>query len=378
MYYRSSPYVPVLECKQMKRPLIHFSPLKGWINDPNGPVFYKNEYHLFFQHNPNDVFWDDMHWGHAKSKDLMHWEELPIALFPDEDGMIFSGSAFVDKDNKSGLGTKEACALLLFYTSHDPESKREMQCLAYTLDGEHFHKYDKNPIIPGKEHTPARDPHVFVNKVLGGFSLCLTTERNVEFYHSNDFLTWEKTGDFSLPEYALHGMIECPCFITLERDVLMMSMDVKESEFYKFPKEAVAHSRSIQYFVGAFDGLTFKVDESQEEVLLVDYGPDFYAGTVFANMEDNILIAWMGDFSDGARKNGTEEEGFKGTMSYPRKLTLKKTLKGYRLCHEFYPNPGKETGIFYEKTSDGETLKDLIISETIKDNGFLPVTEYQL
>ena len=364
--------------KECKRPLIHFTPEKGWMNDPNGPVFYKGEYHLFFQHNPDDVHWDNMHWGHSKSKDLIHWEERPLALFPDEQGMIFSGSAFVDKDNVSGFGKEDSPALLLFYTSHDHKTMREMQCMAYTTDGKEFIKYDKNPLIGGKEHTPARDPHVFENKIIGGYSLCYTTEDAVVFYHSTNLLSWEKTGEFRLPEYALQGIIECPCMIEFEKYVLMMSMDVPESEFNKFPKDAEAHSRTMQYFVGDFNGFTFEPDKEQNEVLLVDYGNDFYAGTVFSNLKEKILIAWMGDFSDEAKAVKTEEEGFKGTLSYPRKLELRLTDKGYRLHHEFYPCPEGLGKIFYERNEEGEKLTDSIISETIKEKGFLPATNYRV
>ena len=363
---------------ESKRPLVHFSPAKGWMNDPNGPVFYKGEYHLFFQHNPDNVFWDNMHWGHAVSKDLMHWVELPIALFPDEQGMIFSGSAFVDKDNVSGFGKEDSPALLLFYTSHDHKTMREMQCLAYTTDGKEFFKYDKNPLIEGKVHTPARDPHVFENKIIGGYSLCFTTEDAVVFYHSTNLLNWEKTGEFRLPEYALNGMIECPCMLEFEKHVLMMSVDVPESEFNKFPKEASAHSRTMQYFVGDFNGLTFTTDKEQNEVLLVDYGNDFYAGTVFSNVKEKILIAWMGDFSDEAKAVNTEAEGFKGTLSFPRKLELRKTEKGYRLHHEFYPCPKGEEGIIYVSNEEGDFISDRIISESIKENGFLPATNYRV
>lgn len=364
--------------ENIKRPFVHFSPKKGWMNDPNGPVFYKGEYHLFFQHNPHDVFWDNMHWGHAVSKDLIHWEELPCALFPDDQGMIFSGSAFVDKENVSGFGKEDSPALILFYTSHDHKTMREMQCIAYTTDGKEFFKYDKNPIIDGKEHTPARDPHVFENRKIGGYSMCFTTEDSVVFYHSTNLLSWGKTGEFHLPEYALKGMIECPCMLEFEKNVLIMSMDVPESEFNKFPKGAEAHSRTMQYFVGDFNGLTFVPDKEQNEVLLVDYGNDFYAGTVFSNLKEKILIAWMGDFSDEAKAVKTEEEGFKGTLSYPRKLELRLTDKGYRLHHEFYPCPEGLGGIFYERNEEGEKLTDSIISETIKEKGFLPATNYRV
>ena len=358
------------------RPTIHFTPKKGWINDPNGPVFFNGEYHLFFQHNPDATHWDNMHWGHAKSKDLIHWEELPIALFPDEQGMIFSGSALVDKENITGFGSKDNPVLLLFYTSHDAITLREMQCLAYTTDCVHFYKYEMNPIIPGKDHTPARDPHVFVNNILGGFSLCITVESAVEFYHSSNLIDWEKTGEFVLPQYAIHGMIECPCLIRDTKDVLMMSMDVSDSEFCKFPKDAVPHNRTMQYFVGEFDGYSFKADDSQNETLLADYGPDFYAGTIFSNLEDNILIAWLGDFSEGAKNAPTVAEGFKGILSYPRKLKLETTKEGYRLRQSFVSIPESEESISYTKTEDLEILTDGCVKEIIKENGFKVFTSY--
>ncbi len=364
-----------------QRPNLHFTPEKGWMNDPNGPVFYKGEYHLFFQHDPDSLVWDTMHWGHARSKDLVHWEHLPIALCPDEQGVIYSGCAFVDEENITGWGTKEDPALLLFYTSHNMETRREMQCLAYTTDCVHFTKYEGNPILPGRDYTPARDPQVFRNRILGGFSMVITREKEVEFYHSNDFVDWEKTGAFLLPEYALSGMIECPCiFETLDENgasktVLMLSMDVPETEFGKFPEQAVAHARCMQYFVGRFDGRAFAVDKEQKEVLLVDYGPDFYAGTIFANVKDTILIAWLGDFSEGARNTPMEQEGFRGIQSYPRKLTLQKTETGYRLHHEFYPDPAAFEGeLSYIRSETEEKIADGCVTEILGEKGILPVT----
>ena len=347
--------------KSSIRPKLHFTPKRGWMNDPNGPVFYLGEYHLFFQHDPDKLEWGLMHWGHAKSKDLLNWEELPVALFPDEDGAIFSGSAFVDSENISGFGSADRPALLLFYTSHNMETGREMQCLAYTTDGVNFHKYEHNPIIPGKNHTPARDPQVFRNPYLGGYSLVLTTEDKVEFYHSDNLINWKICGEFRLPSYALCGMIECPCIFFDKKAVLMLSMEIKESEYAKFPKEVVPHSRVMQYFIGDFDGRTFTACEEQKEVLLVDYGEDFYAGCVFANVDEHILIAWLGDFSKGAKSARTEEEGFKGILSLPRKITLGMTPDGYRLKHE----PVTEEKV---KITDGCVL------EEFGEDGFLPRT----
>ncbi|MBP5417662.1 MAG: glycoside hydrolase family 32 protein [Clostridiales bacterium] len=363
----------------MLRPKIHFTPEKGWMNDPNGLVFYQGKYHLFYQHDPDSLVWDTMHWGHAVSADLIHWEHLPIALYPDDIGVIYSGSCFVDTDNVTGWGTKDSPALLAFYTSHKMETARECQCLAWSTDGLTFHKYEENPIIPGAAHTPARDPQVFRNTILGGYTLIITRETCVEFYHSTDFLSWKKTGEFNLPEYALHGMIECPCMFCSEgKYVLILSMDVPESEFCKFPEEAVPHARVMQYFIGGFDGRCFSADLSQNEVLLVDYGPDFYAGTIFSNVKDTIFMAWLGDFSNGARNTPTEKEGFRGIQCFPRKLTLVQTEKGKRLYHEFIPIRKEDLpdGVILSNSSNGIRLVDGCVSESISKSGIMSRTSY--
>ena len=135
----------------MNRPNFHFTPPKGWMNDPNGMVYMDGEYHLFYQHYPDDIVWGPMHWGHAISRDLLHWEHKKIALCPDELGYIFSGSCIYDKENCSGLGTKETPPLLAFFTHHDPKSGRQQQSIAYSLDKEHFIKYEGNPVIANIE-----------------------------------------------------------------------------------------------------------------------------------------------------------------------------------------------------------------------------------
>ncbi len=339
------------------RPKKHFTPVKGWMNDPNGLVFYKDKYHLFYQYNPYSCEWDHMHWGHAISEDLVNWEHLPIALVPDENGDIFSGSCVVDEENVSGLGSLENPALLAFYTSHHTETNREEQCLAYSLDGVNFIKFNKNPIIAGSANSPARDPFVFKNKILGGYSMCFTIETSVLFYHSNNLIHWKKTGEFILPEWSFQGMIECPClFENSGKFVLMMSMDIAESEYNKFSEDVMPHNRLMQYLVGDFDGYTFKVSQIDKGPLLVDNGSDFYAGTLFSNIDDIILMAWIGN-SDTCLSIPTEEEGFKGALTYPHKLSLVETDNGYRLHHQFYPQreSGSDTFINEYISSDGLT-----------------------
>ncbi len=365
------------------RPGIHFTPGYGWINDPNGLIIYQDRYHIFFQHNPKGLVWDSMHWGHAVSEDLMHWKQLPIALYPDEMGDIYSGSCVLDKENRSGLGSTKVPPLLAFYTSHHPETKREQQCLAYSLDGETFEKYEGNPIIKGFEHTPARDPHVFANSIRGGFSLCITMEDRIDFYHSENFLSWEKTGEYHLPAAAFQGMIECPCMTFLQAEgedtkkaVLLMSMDVPESEYRKFPKGCKPHSRLMQYLVGEFDGDTFRETDPIKGPRLVDAGNDFYAGTVFSNCEDTILMAWLGN-SKESMQIPTEQEGFRGILSFPRKLSLVKSENGYVLRQEFYPADLKGCKeVTFTEEPGRQTLQDHCVSETISQKGLVAKTNY--
>lgn len=137
--------------KEPKRPQFHFTSRRGWINDPNGLIYYDGEYHLFYQHNPYENEWQNMHWGHAVSHDLIHWEELPDALYPDTLGLMFSGSAVIDYGNTSGFGSKNNPAMVLAYTS--ASSTHQVQCIAYSLDhGRTFIKYDKNPVISSNKN----------------------------------------------------------------------------------------------------------------------------------------------------------------------------------------------------------------------------------
>ena len=209
--------------------------------------------------------------------------------------------------------------------------------------------------------------------------MVLTREKCVKFYRSSDFISWAKTGEFRLPDYALHGMIECPCmFCTDGKYVLMLSMDVPESEYEKFPEEAVPHARVMQYFTGSFDGMCFAADPSQKEVLLVDYGPDFYAGTIFSNVKETILIAWLGDFSDGARNTPTENEGFRGIQCFPRKLTIVQTENGERLHHEFFPFRKEDLpdGVILNSSSEEIQLIDNCVAESISNSGIISRSSY--
>ena len=149
------------------RPNFHFSPRNNWMNDPNGMFFYKGNYHLYFQHNPYSNVWGPMHWGHAISKDLVNWEEQPIAIYPDDLGTIFSGSSVVDLKNTSGFGSIENPPIVAIYTNHNTQKQKEgsklfqAQSIAYSLDeGQTWTKYNGNPVIENPGIRDFRDPKV--------------------------------------------------------------------------------------------------------------------------------------------------------------------------------------------------------------------------
>ena len=169
------------------RPNIHFTAPKNWINDPNGMVYFNGEYHLFYQHYPEATNWGPMHWGHAVTRDLIHWEHKPIALYPDELGFIFSGSAIIDKENVSGFGVNGKPPIVAVFTNHGLEDGKEVQSIAYSTDYEHFEKYYGNPVIVNEEKNDFRDPKVFYNPIKKGFSLVVAAGEEVEFYFSKRF-----------------------------------------------------------------------------------------------------------------------------------------------------------------------------------------------
>lgn len=211
-----APEIPKGIYKEKYRPAAHFTAAMGWINDPNGLVYYKGLYHLFFQYNPYSHRWGNMHWGHAVSRDLVHWEEREPALFPDDLGTMYSGSAVVDTGNVSGLKAGEEDPILLFYTaaggvSYRSQGKPFTQCMAYSLDGgKTFQKYAGNSVIPHVE-AENRDPKVVYVPELEAYLLALYLNQDrYAFYTSANLLDWTFLQQLSLP-----GDAECPDFYPL-------------------------------------------------------------------------------------------------------------------------------------------------------------------
>lgn len=299
------------------RPEIHFTPERGWTNDPNGLVYENGNYHLFAQYYP-EPFWGPMHWCHAISRDLIHWKHLPVAMAPDDLGFIFSGSAVYDKDNSSGFGTAERPAIVAMYTSH---GEKEQQSISYSTDYVNFAKYRGNPVIPNNELPNFRDPKVFRNPN-GGWSAVLAAGDRVFFYASDNLREWRKTGEFGPEGNRFTGVWECPDLFPVSIDgkdkwVLLVSMGNR--------KEVNNGCHRTQYFLGQFDGLTFTCDTPRKEPDFLDQGFDNYAGVTYDNAPKRTLISWAAD-SIYARNLPTGE--FCGYMTIPRNIGLVQTRKG--------------------------------------------------
>jgi fructan beta-fructosidase len=328
---------------EQHRPLFHFTPPTGWMNDPNGMVYYKGEYHLFYQHYPDSTVWGPMHWGHAVSKDMLHWEHLPIALFPDTLGYIFSGSAVVDENNTSGFGKGAEKPLIAMFTYHDmagEKAKRtdfQTQGIAYSVDkGRTWTKYANNPVIKSPNVKDFRDPKVLWHETTKEWIVTLAVADHVEFYASKDLKKWTKRSEFGKTEGSHGGVWECPDMFPLKVD----GTTEKWVLIVNIGNGSPNGGSGTQYFVGQFDGKTFKNDNTPNDILWLDYGRDNYAGVTWSNAPDNrrILLGWM---SNWQYAQVVPTKTWRSATTLPRELTLKTTEKGVRLCQ----NAIKETEI---------------------------------
>lgn len=292
------------------RPQFHFSARRGWLNDPNGLCFYGGQWHLFFQHGPFSWGGSAKWWGHATSRDLVHWTEVEEALAPDALGEMYSGSAVVDHGNTSGLGAHGKPPLVLVYTAAgDPFT----QCIASSVDGRAFTKYAGNPVI--KNITPGnRDPKVFWHGPTKCWVLALWVEQNrrntVHFLTSPDLKDWTPA---SVADGGPSGdgfLYECP-------DMFEMALDGD-----KHHPQWVLSAANGEYAVGAFDGRTFTPDASR---LPGPHGGGFYAAQTFSDAPHGrrIQIGWL--------QTATPGMPFNQSMSLPLEQHLVTTPDGPRL-----------------------------------------------
>lgn len=246
------------------RPQFHFTPPIHWMNDPNGMVYYEGEYHLFYQYNPLGNRWGHMSWGHAVSRDLVHWSHLPLALAEEGDIMIFSGSAVVDWQNTSGFGKDGKPPMVAIYTGHNEMGRNQSQHIAYSNDkGRTWTKYDKNPVLDLK-NPDFRDPKVFwyAPESKWVMTVVLAVERKVQFYGSKNLKEWTFLSEFG-PQGALGGVWECP-------DLFELPVDGNPSRTkwvlgVNLGGGSVAGGSGGQYFIGHFDGKNFKSDTKDIE-----------------------------------------------------------------------------------------------------------------
>lgn len=306
--------------KEKYRPQIHFTPEKNWVNDPNGMVFYNGTYHLFFQHSPNATVWSNISWGHATSKDLVHWERKPIAIYPDSLGLIFSGSAVVDKNNTSGFGMNGKIPLIAMYTSHDMKKEKagaidvENQSIAYSLDdGITWIKHLGNPVLKTPGVRDFRDPKMFWHEASNKWIVAIAAHDQISFYASSNFKNWVKLSDFGKTVGSHDGVWECPDLFPIEYNnktywVLLVNIN---------PGGPNGGS-ATQYFIGDFDGKLFKSEAKLTK--WADYGPDEYAGVTWSNTDKRkILIGWM---SNWQYANIVPTEKFRNAFTLPRELGL--------------------------------------------------------
>lgn len=307
------------------RPKFHFSPPTNWMNDPNGLVYFKGEYHLFYQHYPKENHWGPMHWGHAVSRDLVTWEHLPIALAPDEQGMIFSGSAVVDWNDTTGF-FNGGTGLVAIFTYHDhphESASREKQSLAYSKDcGRTWIKYEGNPVLTSDKHADFRDPKVFWHQETKQWVMIVASGQSVCLYRSLNLKEWSFSSEFGQGIGSHDGVWECPDLFALPLDgdtaALTWVMLVSVGN-----NPAIGEGSRTQYFTGHFDGYSFTPDQASRKIRWIDYGRDNYAGVSWSDVpsEDGrrIYIGWMSNWKYAGE---TPTKGWRGAMTIPRELTL--------------------------------------------------------
>ncbi|MGI8315860.1 glycoside hydrolase family 32 protein [Halobacillus mangrovi] len=318
--------------KERYRPQFHYSPQSNWMNDPNGMVYFKGEYHLFYQYHPNSTKWGPMHWGHAVSEDLIHWEELQIAMAPDENGMIFSGCAVIDWENTSGLFPDEPGMVAIFThadTYPDSDRPRQRQSIAYSVDqGRTWVKYKGNPVLMDDSITDFRDPKVFWHNETGHWVMVVAAGDHVRLYQSNNLIKWEFLSSFGENEGSHDGVWECPDLFSLSiegtnKRKWAMIVSIGENENIPFGSRT-------QYFIGDFDGTHFVNDHDHDTEIWFDYGRDNYASVMFSNMKEHRRVS-MGWMSNWNYANDVPTSTWRSSMTIPRVLSLVETENGLRI-----------------------------------------------
>ena len=309
------------------------------MNDPNGMFYLDGEYHLSYQYYPDSTVWGPMHWGHAVSKDLVRWEHLPVALYPDSLGYIFSGSAVVDHENRSGFGSGETPPVVAAFTHHDPDGEKEgrndfqNQSLAYSLDrGRTWTKYEGNPVLPNDTGIrDFRDPKIVRHEPSGRWIMALAVYDRVHFYGSENLKDWEYLSAFGIEGDT--RLWECPDLFPIR---VAGTREQKWVLIVSIQKDGPTGGTGTSYFVGDFDGTAFTAKPGQQQWL--DYGADNYAFVTW----DNAPVGWgrrlgIGWMSNWQYAQDVPTEGWRSAMTVPRVLDL--TREGERFVLRALPVP---------------------------------------
>ncbi|MEN5436402.1 glycoside hydrolase family 32 protein [Sphingobacterium faecium] len=353
------------------RPLYHFTPKEGWMNDPNGMVYNNGTYHLFYQHNPDEPKWGPMHWGHATSTDLVHWEEQKIALYPDSLGTIFSGSAVIDKDNTAGFG-KDAMVAIFTHHNHKEEDKRtglhQYQSLAYSLDqGKTWEKYKGNPVLPNPGIWDFRDPKVMWHEKSQAWIMTLATKDCITFYSSKNLKEWEIESSFGKEIGAHGGVWECPDLFPMTDNgvtkwILLVSIN---------PGGPNGGS-ATQYFVGDFDGKHFTTDDTQ--IKWLDWGTDNYAGVTWNNVKNrHLFIGWM---SNWQYANEVPTLKWRSASTIPRELSLTSINKQYYVASK--PAKEIENAFKISKTIATKKVNEILLSDHLPTGFQLDISKLKV
>ena len=289
------------------RPQYHHTPLWGWMNDPNGMFYKDGVWHLFYQFNPYGSNWGNMTWGHATSRDLLHWQYEGTPVKPDALGTIFSGSAIIDSANTAGFGKG---AIVAMYTS---ARESQTQSLAYSTDeGKTFTKYSGNPILTEKA-PDFRDPKIIWNRDTKEWNLVMATGQKMNFYTSSDLKNWKYESSFG-EGYGCHkGVWECPDLIQMDNGKWVLICNINPGGPFG--------GSATQYFVGQWDGHQFTCESKPEVTKWMDYGKDHYATVTFSNAPDgrHVALAWMSNWQYAAV---TPTMQYRSANSIPRDLGL--------------------------------------------------------
>ncbi|KRE32802.1 glycoside hydrolase family 32 protein [Paenibacillus sp. Soil724D2] len=345
------------------RPQYHLSPESGNMSDPNGMVYFEGEYHQFYQNSGQ--------WGHAVSKDLTHWEHLPVALARDALGEIWSGSAVVDSKDTSGFfGGKAGLVAIFTHFKGGVQS----QSIAYSADkGRTWTKYEGNPVIPNPGLKDFRDPKVIWHAPTHSWVMVVSVDNRVRFYTSPDLKSWKMTSEFGSDQGSHAAVWECPDLFELpvegskaKKWVLAVSIGSNNT----------TKGSTAQYFIGTFDGLTFKNDNKPSDVLWTDYGKDFYAAVSYSDIptKDGRRI-WLGWMSNWRYPFSMPTSSWRGNMSIPRELRLRNIPdQGLRLIQEpvkeLQTLRGKEAALSKQELTAGRNP-----FEAIKGTSYELVTE---